>query len=573
MNLHSVEYNNNQWSEMSYTLLYDLSIYLDQAGRICKVNWANTTLRQKWQQLSDPDVQPPESYIGKRWNNIKGLQIDSANRLLFFHNKVFHFQKEEQENGCILFLKEGPGRETIFKKALDMLDESIQIYDKDGIVVYFNQMGREVAGVQGNIEGRHLLDIFNVREEESTTLKALRTNIPVRNRFQHYSSKKGKELFTVISAFPLTLGNEVIAALVLEESIRVISRKAEQLQNLQNAMQESVLDTASSPQEHGYTFMDLVGHHPKIIDLRKLAQKAALQNTNILIVGETGTGKEILAQSIHKSSLRSNYPFVALNCAAIPENLVESILFGTAKGSYTGSIEKPGLLEEADKGTIFLDELNSMTLAMQAKVLRVLQEGTFRRVGGNQEYQVDVRVISSCNEDPFTLIDQKTLRSDLFYRLATIILEIPPLRDRVEDIEELIWHHIRQLKYQYAFPFRTIEPDALWQLQQYPWPGNVRELFHAVEYAMNLASDDSLRLEYLPPYCRQNPKTGHISDLAEIPSRTVPGTLQEQVDTYEAEVIRKALKEYGGNVSQTARKLGLHRQGLQYRMRKYGIIN
>ncbi len=563
-----------QTSEESSFLLYDLSIYLSQDGTIEKINWHNSKIHKRCMQLYHSTAKDDNAFVGRRWSELKDVHVDQKNHLIRVYDKIFCYQQEPTDEGCILFLKEGGNKEIIFKKALDMLDESIQIYDRNGNIIFFNQMGRKVIGFQEELEGLHLLDVFHVKEEESNTLRALNTNTPVRHRFQHYYSKSGKELFTVNSIFPLTIGEEPIAALVLEENIDVISRKAEQLQNLQTAMQESVLDAVTSPREHGYTFMDLVGHHPKMISLRTLAQKVALQNSNILIVGETGTGKEILAQSIHKSSPRSSYPFVALNCAAVPENLVESILFGTAKGSYTGSIEKPGLFEEADKGTLFLDELNSMTLAMQAKVLRTLQEGTFRRVGGNREYRVDVRVISSCNEDPFTLIDQKTLRSDLFYRLATIILEIPPLRDHVEDIEELIWYHIRHLKYQYAFPFRTIEPDALWQLQQYPWPGNVRELFHAVEYAMNLASDDSLRLEYLPSYCRHSQKAEHhLSDLEKSLSQASPGTLQEQVAAYEAEIIRNALKECNGNVSQTARKLGLHRQGLQYRIQKYGIVN
>ena len=205
---------------------------------------------------------------------------------------------------------------------------------------------------------------------------------PVRYRFRHYYSRKGKELFTVNSAFPVKMNGRTVAVLALEENISVIYRKAEQLEKLQSAIKEKVSVSSDYRRNTGYTLDDMIGHHPGIKKLRELARKVAFQNNNVLIVGETGTGKEIVAQSIHRMSARKNAPFVALNCAAIPEGLIESILFGTAKGSFTGSSDKTGLLEEADKGTLFLDELNSMSLSMQAKVLRALQEGTFRRVGG-----------------------------------------------------------------------------------------------------------------------------------------------------------------------------------------------
>ena len=222
---------------------------------------------------------------------------------------------------------------------------------------------------------------------------------------------------------------------------------------------------------------------------------------------------------------------------------------------------------------------------MQAKVLRALQEGTYRRVGGSKEYRTDVRVISSCNENPFLLMEQQKLRSDLFYRLATIILEIPPLRERPEDIEELIRYHISQIKGEYAFPFNEIEPAVLWQLQQYYWPGNVRELFHAVDYAMNVAADRVFRLEYLPAYCFRKTETGADGGKGETirtgegtpgvgrTGKLAGGTLQEQMEDYESEIIRETLRHYCGNVTQSAKKLGLQRQSLQYRIRKYGIIN
>lgn len=552
------------------SFIYDLSLHVDPRGRIKKINWVNPHLRQHYEGL---------------WNNFVGVELESISSLVFsadgeslrWNNEAFRCQKETFENGeVLLFLKKGVDRENIFKCALDTLEESIQIYDEFSNIVYFNRTGRETVGILDNPEGMNLLEVFDVEEDDSTTLEALRMKAPVKNRFRHYHSRQGKELFTVNSAFPIICDGQIIGALALEENIAVISKKAEQLEQLQNAMREKMAAAAAHPRKTGYTLQDLVGHHPRLQAVKELAAKVARQESNVLIVGETGTGKEILAQSLHCASARSKGPFIALNCAAMPENLIESILFGTVKGSFTGSYDKAGLLEEADKGTVFLDELNSMSLGMQAKVLRALQEGTFRRVGGNREYKIDVRVISTCNESPFLLMEQKKLRSDLFYRLATIILEIPPLRERIEDIGELVRHHIAQISPSYAFPFREIEPEALWQMQQYSWPGNVRELFHAVEYAMNVASDDMFRRKYLPTYCLRGQicegKNENVFGGDEKSAASM-GTLQEQVEIFEADIIEKTLKRHFGNISETARHLGLQRQSLQYRIRKYGIVN
>lgn len=556
--------------------LYDISIYLNSDNQLLRINWKNEALEKRYQLFW-------KKYIGQPLDAISDFQWEPEGEGLYWHSERFRYQTEELENGNrLILLKRGIDRERIYERVFDTLDESIQIYDPSGNIIFFNSVTRNIVGNNEPVEGKHLLDVFDVESDDSTTMEALRMDAPVRYRFKHYYSKNGTELFTVNSAFPVKADGQTIAALALEENISVIYRKAEQLEKLQSAIKEKVSVSSGYRRKTGYCFDDMIGRHPGIIKLKELARKVAYQNNNVLIVGETGTGKEIIAQSIHRSSPRKKAPFVALNCAAIPEGLIESILFGTAKGSFTGSADKPGLLEEADKGTLFLDELNSMSLSMQAKVLRALQEGTFRRVGGNKEYQTDVRVISTCNENPFHLMEQQKLRSDLFYRLATIILEIPPLRERPEDIEELARHHISQICGDYAFPFEEIEPSVLWQLQQYYWPGNVRELFHAVDYAMNVAADRVFRLEYLPGYCFRENRNNALEESTSgtdgrgrkdhPQKRHSSGTLQEQMEDYESEIIRDTLKECCGNVTQAAKKLGLQRQGLQYRIRKYGIV-
>ncbi len=315
-----------------------------------------------------------------------------------------------------------------------------------------------------------------------------------------------------------------------------------------------------------YTLDDFIGADSAILELKKNIQKLAPQESNILIYGETGTGKEILAQSIHGLSRRRHKPLVVLNCAAMPESLVESILFGTVAGAYTGATNHKGLLEAANGGTLFLDELNSMALPMQAKLLRVLQEGVFRRVGETREREVDIRVISTCNQEPFQLLQEKTLREDLFYRLATIVLRIPPLRERIDDLGLLCSTYLDRAARLHAYPLTRISPRALWKLQQYNWPGNVRELYHVLDYAMNLSEGDELTDDLLPEAFRSP---------VPAPAPTTPvkkQTLAERMASYEIGILEETLQRNQGNITQSARELGLQRQNLQYRLRKYHIV-
>ena len=313
------------------------------------------------------------------------------------------------------------------------------------------------------------------------------------------------------------------------------------------------------------------GHTPDL----ELAQRVAPQNSPVMLVGETGTGKEIFAQSIHRSSPRAGKKFVAINCAAIPETLIESLLFGTAKGSFTGSEDKAGYFEEASGGTLFLDELNSMSLVMQSKLLRVLQERTFRRVGGKKDLELDVRIISSCNEDPFQTVEENKFRRDLFYRLSSVIIELPPLREHLEDLEQLTWYHLEQTAFQYVHRITRIQPQVYQLLRAYRWPGNVRELFHVLDYAQNVADSDVMTVEHLPAYLRKNQAPAPRQSAPLTPSGHIDfshTSLQALMDDYEKEVITQALDHCGYNISQTAQALGILRQSLQYRIRKYGII-
>ena len=298
-------------------------------------------------------------------------------------------------------------------------------------------------------------------------------------------------------------------------------------------------------------------------------RQVAKSDSSVMIYGETGTGKELITQSIHGASKRAKRPFLAINCAAIPETLLESMLFGTEKGAYTGAERREGLFEQANGGTLFLDEINSMNISLQSKLLRVIQDGVVRRVGGAKETHVDVRVLSNINIPPYQAIEEKKLRQDLFYRLGVVNINLPPLRERKEDIHLLTKHFIRLLNKKMLKNVSDIDSSTLELFHAYSWPGNVRELQHAIEHAMNIIHDDeSLVCTYHIPehIVTKVTKTTPLQD----PSAAAD-SLPQILDQVERRVLNKALHENAGNISKTARSLGISRQNLQYRLKRMSI--
>jgi len=304
-----------------------------------------------------------------------------------------------------------------------------------------------------------------------------------------------------------------------------------------------------------------------------------------MIYGETGTGKELFAQSIHNASHRSGGPFMAINCAAIPENLLEGILFGTSKGVYTGAVDKAGLFEQANGGTIFLDEINSMPVSLQAKLMRVLQEKKVRRLGHQEETSINVRVISSCNQEPNEAMEQQQLRHDLFYRLAVVYLMLPPLRRQTEDILMLCDHFIEQYNHRLHKSVNALHPNVISAFLDYDWPGNVRQLENCIESAMNIVAADCTVIQpyHIPTYMglfsnqrpRHFPASTRPTDNG-IPSDGLLDILDndnviKKLQGEEKNIIVQTLKGNRGNITKTARQLGISRQRLQYRLKKYGL--
>lgn len=549
-------------------MLYDILFTLDPSDCFCGVAWGSREAEDLYRDLF-------ESWAAARRpaRDAFDLPREGDSGALVWEENTFHFQLlPAPEGGRWLLLKREDNRPYLLARALDQVTDGVQIYDKNACAVYFNRASRGISHIPSgvSVEGRHLLDLYNLDETISTTMTALQTKAPVIDRVDSFRANdfSTAPIASANTSYPIFREGELLGAVVFEQTAEIVERNMKKMEATGKAL-SAFSQRPPKISFSGYTFDNVIGSCPKLREAVELARRVAPQDSPVLLVGETGTGKEIFAQSIHRSSRRRGGKFLAINCAAVPETLIESLLFGTKRGSFTGSEDKAGYLEEAAGGTLFLDELNSMSLAMQSKILRVLQEKTFRRVGGSQDLRLDVRVISSCNEDPFKAVAENTFRQDLFYRLSTVMIELLPLREHLEDLEELIRYHLEATAYQFVHAVTRIDPEVIAVLRAYHWPGNVRELFHVLDYAQNVTDSQVMEVRHLPPYLLK-----HRSE----PAAPLPAidfsreTLQGLMDGYERQVIAQALDHCGYNISRTAQTLGILRQSLQYRIRKYGLI-
>ena len=311
--------------------------------------------------------------------------------------------------------------------------------------------------------------------------------------------------------------------------------------------------------DHG-SFGRIIGNSPGIRGVYRVIEQAAPTNASVLIWGESGTGKELVAQTIHELSPRASFPFVAINCAAIPETLLESEIFGHEKGAFTGAMDRrTGVFELAHRGTLFLDEIAEMQPATQVKLLRVLQERTFRRLGGRQEQSVDVRVIAATNQNPLEAVRNGKLREDLYYRLNVFAIELPPLRDRREDVPLLIQRFLNEFNTTNAKAVKAVDNEAMQVLEQYPWPGNIRELRNVIERATILADADFIQLRHLPPLLVTRGEET-------LPTMTLtPGTT---VDEAERRLILLTLDHTHNNKTRAAEILGISLKTLHNKLNR-----
>jgi two-component system, NtrC family, response regulator AtoC len=351
------------------------------------------------------------------------------------------------------------------------------------------------------------------------------------------------------------------------DALRLIVKLALKTQTLKREVRKLKADHGTLPGRS-----PIIGRSEAFNEVAAQVREIARIPSTVLITGESGTGKELVARAIHDLSDRKDAPFVAINCASIPATLLESELFGHEKGSFTGaSARKKGLFEEADGGTVFLDEIGEMDMAMQAKLLRVLQERSVRRVGAVKDISIDVRVVAATNRNLQKRILEGSFREDLFYRLNVFPIHIPPLRQRVADIAALAAYFLDSFSRAFGRDFRGLSPEAVQLMEQYPWPGNIRELKNVIERICIMRSGPVLLPEHLPQEirCGQSaPEAGASVNLATLPPDL---GLEEAISAIEKSLIQQALQKTAGNVLQTAANLKIPRGTLRYKMDKYGL--
>ncbi len=314
----------------------------------------------------------------------------------------------------------------------------------------------------------------------------------------------------------------------------------------------------------------IIGKSSVMLQVFETVQKVAKTDANVLVLGETGTGKELIARSLHAHSRRATGPFVPVDCASLPENLLENELFGHEAGAYTDArTVKPGLFEFANSGTLFLDEIGDLSIGLQAKLLRVLEERQFRRIGGNQPVTVDVRILSATNRDLRKSIDADFFREELYYRLNVVAITLPPLRERAEDIGLLANEFLKQYRKAAGVPVERISPEVMRMFELYHWPGNVRELQNVIQRSTLLADGDTIQLRDLPEHIRMSSASAGIG--ANWGGLTFRAAKQRWLAHFEKEYVAELVRRAGGNVSRAADQAKMNRKTIQRIMKKYGL--
>lgn len=493
-----------------------------------------------------------------------------------------------------------------FIPVLDDFYDGVIISDVEGKVVYFNNTQARIDDIDRSYAvGKKVQDLYQLDGGLSPMMTCLRTKKPIENVACFYRTRLGKVVNSIHNVFPLFAEHQLIGAICFIRDYSIIERTFDTVEKGQRLNLETY-GPASRPhlkhkQTNGtrFNFADIIGNNPEFLRAVEAARLASQSPSPVMLFGETGTGKELFAQAIHNHSSRKNRRFVAVNCTAIPENLLEGTLFGTSKGAFTGAIDKAGLFELANTGTLFLDEINSMAIGLQAKLLRTLQERKVRRVGALEEKEIDLKIISSINTEPHRAIETGNMRPDLLYRLAVVFIRIPPLRDRMDDLIVLINHFVAKCNQALGKGITDVSPAVLEAFQNYRWPGNTRELEHVIEGAMNLATTrDIIDIPHLSVHVSGFPAEETSSDSGPktafndaksrmqsiIVSRSPDSLARDKMELkmselslpeihvlHEIESIQSALTAAAGIATQAAKTLGISPQLLTYKMKKYSI--
>lgn len=482
------------------------------------------------------------------------------------------------ENTRLIIFRDGTRdyKLDMMSSVIGQIKEGIVMCDSQNRLSFFNNPAMRLDSlVEENVLGEDVNDVYIMNGKDSCVLpQTLRQRRPILNHRHRYTTRYGKNVDAVADTYPVLKDGQVLGAFNIVEDWSTVNDLHKQIIDLQEKLVQYTStgkNKTKSVLSAKYTFHDIIYTSPSMQTVLAQCKQVAKTDSSVMIYGETGTGKELFAQSIHNASNRSDGPFLAINCAALPENLLESLLFGSVKGAYTGAENRPGFFEQANHGTLLLDEINSMNISLQAKLLRVLQDGMIRRIGGSSEIKVDVRVLSCINIPPHQAIAENKLRQDLFYRLGVININIPPLRERTEDIALLSNHFIMECNTKLCKCIRGIDPVTLDIFSTYSWPGNVRELQHAVEHAMIMVPDDQCLItsEYIPQNLLTEDSISFPSAAAADPAPSA--SLHNKLQDIERAALCQILRENEGNISKSAQELKMSRQNLQYRIKRYKI--
>jgi transcriptional regulator with PAS, ATPase and Fis domain len=451
-------------------------------------------------------------------------------------------------------------QDDLLKALLESPHESLILVDKEGMIRFISKAAADFYQVDPHeIQGTHIL-VLNPESRLPEVIKKGKAEVGEVLRM------KGKE--RVIARIPLrdAEGNIVgaFAKLVFWNvgRVRDLVRQTEVLAEKLNYYEKELQNLYSSR----YDLQMVVGESPAIQQAKQVAMQAAQSDLSLLITGETGTGKDLFAHVVHRFSSRSKQPIIKVNCGAIPKELFESELFGYQAGAFTGASKKgkPGKFELADGGTIFLDEVGELPLAMQVKLLRVIQEQEVERLGGSKPVKLNFRVIAATNRDLKDMLASSAFRQDLYYRLNIFHLHVPPLREIREDIPRLAYHTLSSMRTGKRPVPARISLDVMNWLSAYDWPGNVRELKNVIERAAAVAGNGTIMMEHLPPDLLES--VGNAASPLHPPK-----SLRQEMASAEKQAIEQALKYTGGNRTEAAKLLGIHRTGLQKKLKRYGI--
>jgi len=440
---------------------------------------------------------------------------------------------------------------------LEHVSDGIIMVDKDGYITMMTEAyARFLNADLEDIIGEHVTKVV-----ENTRMHiVVKTGKPEIGEIQRI---RGKE--AVVMRIPIKKQGEIIGAIgqVMFQDVSQLKQMVDRLHLAESKLAYYQEEYQRWQQSH-YKFSNIIGESSQMRWAKHLAQRVAQSRSTVLIQGESGTGKELLAHAIHSASPRKDQTFIRVNCAAIPKELLEAELFGYEEGAFTGARKggKPGKIELADKGTIFLDEIGDMPVEMQVKLLRVLQEKEFERIGATRGRRIDIRVITATNQDLKQLIAQQAFRKDLYYRLDVFNIKIPPLRKRPEDITLLVEKLIEKLNDEFGTKIQGVSPEVAKLFLGHNWPGNVRELENVLERAMNVVEGNLIQVNDLPMYLQDYEREGTIM---------LANTLQQEIEEAERQAIIRVLKYTNGNRIKAAELLDVHRATLYRKIEKYGI--